>query len=226
MIGLKSVAKIITRPIDELILENNNLPSLPGRIFSSLKVVRLMLRHNNLERLSSGWLMDTDDNLVEIYIVEHSLRSIPYDSLSGMRKLEAVTIQSENLKHIPDFSNLPKLRYISLQSASIVELPPQAFQNLMSLETLIITESVKLTRLEAGLLQDLPRLTSITLSKNGITWIHLRTFSGLPLLHTLDLSGNRITDVGLVGRAVKDLRSLEVLKLNTIELQCCPKEVL
>lgn len=82
----------MNRPIDELILENNNLLSLPGRVFAPLKVMRLMLRHNSLERLSSGWLMDLEDHLVEVYMVENNLRSIPFDSLSGLHKLEAVTI--------------------------------------------------------------------------------------------------------------------------------------
>uniref|UniRef100_A0A182N2R2 LRRCT domain-containing protein n=1 Tax=Anopheles dirus TaxID=7168 RepID=A0A182N2R2_9DIPT len=214
LMGLKAVSKSIVRPIDELILENNFLPSLPGRTFAPLNILRLMLRHNGLERLSNGWLNDLDKSLVEIFIVERNLRSIPGDSLTGMRKLEAVTIQSENLKRLPDFSGLPKLRYINVQSGSLIELAPQYFRDLTSLETVHVTGSGSLNRLEAGLFNDLPKLNLINLSENGISWVHLRTFVGLPSLKTLQLSGNKITDAGMIGRAVKDIHNLQVLRMD------------
>ncbi|XP_059608216.1 protein artichoke [Phlebotomus argentipes] len=214
--GIKSVAKMMNhRQIDELILENNLLPSFPGRAFSPLRVLRLMLRHNGLERLSSGWLNDLEDSLVEVFIVERNLRSVPIDSLVGLRKLEAVTIQSESLKRAPDFSNLPRLRYVNIQSASLIELSPMGFRQLINLDTVIITGSGKLNRLEAGLFHDLPRLKTIDVSNNGINWIHLRALARLPQLKVLQLSGNRITDAGMVGRAIKDLSNLEVLKLDS-----------
>uniref|UniRef100_A0A1B0CEX4 Putative membrane glycoprotein lig-1 n=1 Tax=Lutzomyia longipalpis TaxID=7200 RepID=A0A1B0CEX4_LUTLO len=214
--GIKSVAKTMNhRQIDELILENNLLPSFPGRAFSPLRVLRLMLRHNGLERLSSGWLNDLEDSLVEVFIVERNLRSIPVDSLTGLRKLEAVTIQSESLKRAPDFSNLPRLRYVNIQSSSLIELSPMGFRQLINLDTVTITGSGKLNRLEAGLFHDLPRLKSIDVSNNGINWIHLRALARLPQLKVLKLSGNRITDAGMVGRAIKDLGNLEVLKLDS-----------
>uniref|UniRef100_A0A182JC55 Uncharacterized protein n=1 Tax=Anopheles atroparvus TaxID=41427 RepID=A0A182JC55_ANOAO len=212
--GLKAVSKSINRPIDELILENNFLPSLPGRTFAPLNILRLMLRHNGLERLSNGWLNDLDKSLVEIFIVERNLRSIPVDSLSGLRKLEAVTIQSESLKRLPDFSGLPKLRYVNVQSASLIELAPQHFRDLSSLETVHVTGSGSLSRLEGGLFNDLPKLNLINLSENGISWVHLRTFVGLPSLKTLQLSGNKITDAGMIGRAVKDIHNLKVLRMD------------
>uniref|UniRef100_A0A336M1P0 CSON015586 protein n=1 Tax=Culicoides sonorensis TaxID=179676 RepID=A0A336M1P0_CULSO len=218
--GLKNVAKVVRRPIDELILENNYLPSLPGRAFSPLKVLRLMLRHNGLERLSSGWLVDLENSLVEVYIVERELRSVPIDSLFGMRQLEAITIQSENLKRAPDFSGLVKLRYINVQSTALMELSSQGFRDLINLETVHITSSRNLNRLEAGLFQDLPRLSHIDLSENGINWLHLRSMVGLPSLRTLELSGNRINNAGMVGRTIKDLSNLEIVKLdqNTITI--------
>ncbi|XP_065083932.1 protein artichoke [Ochlerotatus camptorhynchus] len=212
--GLKAVSKSINRPIDELILENNFLPSLPGRTFAPLNILRLMLRHNGLERVSNGWLNDLDKSLVEVFIVERNLRSLPVDSLAGLRKLEAVTIQSDSLKRLPDFSSLPKLRYISVQSSSLIEMSPQSFRDLKNLETVSIAGSRTLTRLEGGLFNDLPKLSLINLSENGIDWVHLRAFAGLPSLKTLQLSGNKLADAGMIGRAVKDIPNLTVLKLD------------
>lgn len=172
--GIKSTSKALNRPIDELILENNFLPSLPGRAFAQLQITRLMLRHNGLERLSAGWLNDMEVNLVEIFIVERGLRSVPVDSLFGIRNLEAITIQSESLKRCPEFSGLPKLRYINIESESLIELSPHGFRDLMSVESISIINSKSLTRLESGLFVDLAKLKSVILQHNGIEWIHLR----------------------------------------------------
>lgn len=212
--GLKSVAKAIDRPIDELILENNQLPSLPGRFLSPLRVIRLMLRHNGLERLANGWLSDLEDSLVEVFIVERELRNVPLDSLIGLKKLEAVTIQSESLKRVPIFSGLQSLRYVRIQSNSLVELAPNTFRKMANLETVQIIGSSRLNRLEAGLFNDLPKLKYLNVAENGISWIHLRALSGLPNLKTIELSSNKISDAGMVGRAVKDLSGLEELKLD------------
>lgn len=213
--GIKSTSKALNRPIDELILENNFLPSLPGRAFAQLQITRLMLRHNGLERLSAGWLNDMENNLVEIFIVERGLRSIPVDSLFGLKNLEAITIQSENLKRCPEFSGLPKLRYVNIESESLVELSPHGFQDLLNVESISIINSKGLTRLENGLFLDLPKLNVINLQRNGINWINLRAFtSGLISLKTIDLSYNKITNAGMVGRSLKDISSLETLNLS------------
>lgn len=213
--GIKSTSKALNRPIDELILENNFLPSLPGRAFAQLHITRLMLRHNGLERLSAGWLTDMEINLVEIFIVERGLRSIPVDSLFGIRNLEAITIQSESLKRCPEFSGLPKLRYINIESDSLIELSPQGFRDLPSVESISIINSKGLTRLESGLFLDMPKLKSINLQHNGIEWIHLRAFTSTLLsLQTIDLSYNRISNAGMVGRAIKDIQNLETLNLH------------
>lgn len=197
--GIKSTSKALNRPIDELILENNFLPSLPGRAFAQLQVTRLMLRHNGLERLSAGWLNDMETNLVEIFIVERGLRSIPVDSLFGIRNLEAITIQSGNLKRYPEFSGLPKLRYINIESDSLIELSPHGFRDLLNVETISIINSKGLTRLESGLLVDLPKLRSINFQRNGIEWIHLRAFaSTLMSLQLIDLSYNKISNAGML----------------------------
>jgi Leucine-rich repeat (LRR) protein len=213
--GIKSTSKAINRPIDELILENNFLPSLPGRAFVQLQITRLMLRHNGLERLSAGWLNDVESHLVEIFIVERGLRSIPDESFFGLRNLEALTIQSEGLKRCPEFSGMQKLKYINIESNSIVELSPLGMRDLLGLESFSIAGNKHLSRLEANLFSDLPKLRTINVQNNGIEWIHLRAFSsGLQSLQNLDFSRNRITNAGMVGRAIKDLRNLEMLNLS------------
>ncbi|XP_044729507.1 protein artichoke [Chrysoperla carnea] len=212
--GLKSIGKLITNPIDELILENNNLPSLPGRFFLPIRVMRLMLRNNYLQRVSSGWLTGLENTLMELYMVEPDLRSFPMDSLDQLRQLEAVTIKSNLMKRAPYFSGLPRLRYIQIESTSLVELSPRNFKMLPSLEKLHITGSEHLTRLESNVLEDLPQLNIVNISFNAINWVHPRAFSRLPNLVELHLIGNQITDAGMIGRGTRDLQSLTTLRLD------------
>ncbi|XP_023033799.1 protein artichoke [Drosophila willistoni] len=214
MDGLKAVERNIKSQIDELVLENNQLPALPGRFFGNLQIVRLMLRYNSIERVSNGWLNELENSLVEIFIVEPQLRSIPTESLNGMINMLAITIQSEELKHLPDFSGLLSLTYLSVQTLSLIELPPQIFRHLPKLQHIHITGGSGLTRLESGLFDNLISLKNLDLSYNALNWVHLRSLTRLPNLVSLKLSHNQISDVGMIGRIVKDLEHLKKLRLD------------
>ncbi|KAJ8687036.1 hypothetical protein QAD02_022830 [Eretmocerus hayati] len=212
--GLKAVSRHVVHPVDELILENNNLPSLPGHVFASLRVLRLMLRNNRLERVSSGWLEGLQDSLLELFLVEPELRSLPVDSLDNLQGLEAVTIQSKLMKRLPSFTGLSKLRYLQINSPTLLELSPRNFRDLPALEQLHVFGSPKLSRLEAGWLRDLPRLQMVNVSDCGIQWMHPRALINLPELKELALPGNLLHDANMLGRAVLDLPALSVLQLD------------
>ncbi|XP_012155741.1 protein artichoke [Ceratitis capitata] len=214
MDGIKAVERNIKTPIDELVLENNQLPALPGRFFGALQIVRLMLRYNSIERVSNGWLNEMENHLVEVYIVEPQLRSIPVESLNGMINMIAITIQSDELKHLPDFSGLLSLTYLSVQSESITELQPHWFRHLPKVQNVHINGGPNLIRLESGTFDSLISLKNIDLSRNALNWVHLRALSRLPNLVSLKLSYNEISDVGMVGRIVKDLDNLKKLRLD------------
>lgn len=126
--GLAAVGKYLSDPIDELILENNHLPSLPGKAFAPLRILRLMLRYNRLERVTSDWLSGLEDSLVELFVVEPELRSLPEDSLERLDAVQAVTIQTGLIKRLPRMSALPRLRYVKVESSSLVELSPRLFR--------------------------------------------------------------------------------------------------
>lgn len=212
--GLQAVSHYMDRPVDELILENNNLPSLPGKVFATLRVLRLMLRNNRLERVSSGWLEGLHDSLLELFIVEPDLRSLPIDSLENLQGVEAMTLQSRVMKRLPRFSGLPKLRYLQINSPALLELVPRNFREIPNLEQLHVLGSPRLTRLEAGLLRGLPRLELINITDSGIHWIHPRAMINLPNLKEISLVGNAIIDAGMIGRACMDLPSLSVIRLD------------
>ncbi|XP_074094011.1 artichoke [Cotesia typhae] len=213
--GLKAVSHYISHPVDELILENNNLPSLPGKVFTNLRVLRLMLRNNHLERVSSGWLDGLHDSLLELFIVEPELRSLPIDSLDNLMGLEAITLQSRSMKRLPRLSSLTKLRYLQVNSPTLLELSPMNFRDLPNLEQLHIFGSPKLMRLEAGLFKNLPKLALINITSCGIVWIHPRAFVDLPELREISFEDNKIPDAAIIGRAMIELPVLSVIRLNS-----------
>ncbi|CAG4968697.1 unnamed protein product [Colias eurytheme] len=214
MKGIQKVGQIIKKPIDELIVENNYLPSLPGKVFQNVNIARLMLRHNGIERVSAAWLETQENNIVEIFIVENDLKSLPAESLTKLKNLQAITIQSQSLKRIPTLVNLDRLRYINIQSESLSSIKEHTFEKLPSLDRLFIEGSSNLNSLKENAFYDLPKLTKLEIKNCGITNIHMRALSLLPVLNELSFSNNFISDASMVGRATRDLPMLSVLNLS------------
>ncbi|CAH0381414.1 unnamed protein product [Bemisia tabaci] len=101
-----------------------------------LKIVRLMIRDNGLERVSSNWLLGLETSLLELYIVEPGLRSLPDDSLSTLPKLEAITLNVGAVKQIPSMAGLARLRYIYIQTAVMLTLAWKQYVKIEKIETL------------------------------------------------------------------------------------------
>ncbi|XP_063529124.1 protein artichoke-like [Cydia strobilella] len=212
--GVQKIGDTVRKSIDELIIENNYLPSLPGKIFQNVKILRLMLRHNGLERLSVAWLETQETNLVEIFIVENDLKSIPSESLMKLQNLQAITIQSHNLKRIPALTGMPRLRYINVQSGSLNAVNERTFEGLPTVEKLFIKGSPNLRIIKENAIYNLPKLKKLEITNCGINVIHMRALSLLPMLTEISFSDNKITDASMVGRATRDLPALSNLNLN------------
>lgn len=173
-----------------------------------------MLRYNTLERVSNDWLAGLETSLMELFIVEPKLNSLPQMSIEPLKNLKAVTLRSKLLKRLPLFSGLPLLRYVQIESSSLIEITPSNFKDTPSLEKIHIQFCPRLNRLEANLFENLPKLDLINITHCGLNWIHPRTFSRLPALKELSLIGNKITDPGMIGRASRELPELEILRLD------------
>ncbi|KAL0273709.1 UNVERIFIED_CONTAM: hypothetical protein PYX00_006325 [Menopon gallinae] len=196
---MRNLGTKIDYPVGEMILESNNLPSLPGRVFEGLEIKRLMLRDNGLERVTSNWL---------------ATLTLPSDALDHLRKVEAVTLQGGYMKRAPKFSSLHNLRYIQIHSPVLMDLTPDNFHHLPSLEQLHLIGSPLLSKLDARLFTNLHKLSLLNISNCGLSWIHPKAMQNLPNLSELSLIGNRIPDASIVGRACRDLHNLHILRLD------------
>lgn len=214
MEALQSLKSRLQFTISEMILESNNLPSLPGKTFEGVRINRLMLKDNGLERVTSNWLATLENSLLELFVVEPRLKTLPEDVFDHLVNLEAVTVQGGLMKRSPNFSSLLKLRYLQIYSPILSELLPQNFENLPSLEQIHIIGSPLLNKLDAKILKNHQKLNLVNVSNCGLTWIHPKALLNLPNLIELDLSNNRLLDAGIVGRACRDLVNLQVLRLE------------
>lgn len=86
--------------------------------------------------------------------------------------------------------------------------------HLPSLEQVHIEGSPLLARLEQAAFDDLPKLMLLNITRTGLAWMHPRALTRLPSLVELLLVGNKIVDAGLVGRSIRELPSLSVLRLD------------
>ncbi|XP_025197984.1 protein artichoke-like isoform X1 [Melanaphis sacchari] len=216
---LKHLASSVTDPIDELILENNAISSMPANAFSTLKIIRLMLRENGIQKVASNWLSDQETSILELFIVEAELRSFPEESLMVLPRLEALSLIAGSLTRLPIISGLARLRYVQIEASSLINMGTGNFLGLPFLEQLHITGSPKMQKLDVGSVQDLPRLFLLNFTDCGITWMHPRAFARLPSLLELSLVGNKLADASNIGGAIRDLTALTTIRLDRNELE-------
>lgn len=215
---LKHLATTVTDPVDELILENNAISSMPANAFSTLKILRLMLRENGIQKVASTWLSDQETSILELFIVEAELRSFPEESLMVLPRLEALSLIAGSLTRLPLISGLARLRYVQIEASSLINVGTGNFLGLPFLEQLHITGSPKLQKLDMGTIQDLPRLFLLNFTDCGLTWMHPRAFARLPSLIELSLVGNKLSDASNIGGAIRDLTSLATIRIDRNEL--------
>ena len=212
--GLRSIGRRMFQSIDELILENNYLPSLPGKAFHPLKITRLMLRYNGLQRVSNGWLFDLENILVELYIVEPELTSLPEGSLKHLSMLEAITIEANALKRLTSFTDLPRLNYIKVEAFNLLEISGRHFRNLPALAKIHIIEMPMLNYLVMNSFHSLPSLNILNITYCGLSRIYHRALNDLDSIKELSLIGNKITSSEMVGSMIGDLPNIETVRVD------------
>lgn len=155
-------------------------------------------------------LQDNDDLIIA-----------PMDHAHLVTRFEIAPVS--NLRRIPKtiFETFPHLEAVTLNSANIKSLTPSTFENASALIDLHLKMN-KIMKLHRSLFVHAPNLETLDLSGNEISSIEDEAFSGLSKLRTLKLNGNRLKV--LKTRTLYGLESLEYLhlysnKLATIESQ-------
>ncbi|XP_031618900.1 TLR4 interactor with leucine rich repeats-like [Contarinia nasturtii] len=149
------------------------------------------------------------------------LNIVPMDHSHMVTRFEIGPVS--NLKNFPKtiFEAFPHLEAVTLNSANIKYLAPNTFEKANNLKDLHLKLN-KIMKLTKSLFKSAEKLQSIDLSGNEISAIEDEAFYGLKNLRTLKLNGNRLKI--LKTHTFSGLESLEYLhlysnKLDTIEPQ-------
>ena len=207
--------------LEQLDLGQNNIWTLPGRVFCPLPALRhLNLTWNRLQDVSEvGVSGSCGAHLVTLDLSGNDLVVLPEAGMAGLESLRTLHLQYNDLSMLADGAllGLASLNLLNISSNRLAALPPEVFNETLALTELYLHNN-SLSVLAPGLFSALSRLTVLDLSNNHLTseWVAADTFRGLLRLVVLNLSNNRLTQVTL--DMFHDLSTLQVLDLSHNDL--------
>ena len=165
--------------------------------------------------------------MAEIVLSNFSLEIIPEELRTTMPLLQALHLQSNNLKHPPDFP----------WSNSILELPSglqrsRAFNDeIKNREGIDIDANIycRILRLDANSIEDLAThqfkgfLHKLSLARNGLRKVGPACFRNLSGIQAIDLSKNKLRD--LPPQLLHGLNSLLEIRLGENNISFVPPEI-
>ncbi|KAJ0032665.1 hypothetical protein NQD34_002746 [Periophthalmus magnuspinnatus] len=170
----------------QLRLSSNQLRALPLELFSLALLSSLTLQHNLLESLPPELGQLT--SLTELNLSRNHLQELPC-SLGDLRHLQKLSLEHNQLGSLPDsVGRLSCLRLLDCNNNQLTTLPSSLAQ-MTSLEQLFLRQN-RLT-----LVPPLPSdsLKELYLADNQISTLGSEQMSGLSVLSSLELRGNKIS---------------------------------
>uniref|UniRef100_A0A3B4BKZ5 Disease resistance R13L4/SHOC-2-like LRR domain-containing protein n=1 Tax=Periophthalmus magnuspinnatus TaxID=409849 RepID=A0A3B4BKZ5_9GOBI len=167
----------------QLRLSSNQLRALPLELFSLALLSSLTLQHNLLESLPPELGQLT--SLTELNLSRNHLQELPC-SLGDLRHLQKLSLEHNQLGSLPD--SVGRLRLLDCNNNQLTTLPSSLAQ-MTSLEQLFLRQN-RLT-----LVPPLPSdsLKELYLADNQISTLGSEQMSGLSVLSSLELRGNKIS---------------------------------
>ncbi|CAL4157124.1 unnamed protein product, partial [Meganyctiphanes norvegica] len=208
--------------LQELVLDHNDLVSLPVRSFAMLNgLKRLHLRNNNIKTVSYAF-----ENLMalkEIYLSNNYITSVQNGTLRDLLSLERLYLNNNSISTLhPDiFSGLSELQVINLSNNKLIldSNHDYLFRDLRRLVILDLSNNA-LTSISFSVFSDLTSLQQLDLSRNHIQYIEGGSFESLSNLYTIDLSNNNLhtlherTFKGLAGAALINLCNNSIVEVH------------
>ncbi|CAG9788318.1 unnamed protein product [Diatraea saccharalis] len=118
---------------------------------------------------------------------------------------------------------LDNLKYLSIQFASINNIPPYAFTNSSTIKQIVLKVN-KITTLEKHSFAQMMMLSNLSLEENSISELRRDVFFNLPNLHILNLSNNNLSLIH--EGCFKHLNNLIELRLDNNLISVITKETL
>lgn len=163
--GLQEIPNI--RSITSIILSNNQLTTLPERIFAGLSNLEILyLDHNPLRQLRAG-VFDDLTSLKTLSLNYNDLTTLPEGIFSRLSNLEKLSLSNNHGLQLRAgmFDELTHLKTLSLNHNDLTTLPEGIFSRLRNLEELNLIGN-RLTTLPEGIFSGLRNLKELTLQSN------------------------------------------------------------
>jgi len=146
-----------------------------------LQISRLLLRNNGLKSFSRNAFAGLEDSLEELYIVEETLTDLPFDTIERLKNLEAFTIEKSQIRLLPRFNGMNRLKHIRIDGGHITGFPVGAFAQMASIKQIHVVNS-KVVSLAEGIFGPLDTLLLANFSGNHISYVQRTSFALLPRL--------------------------------------------
>ncbi|XP_049540983.1 protein artichoke-like [Anopheles darlingi] len=183
--------------LKELRLRGNLLDALHRNAFVALKELKYLdLSYNFFRTLPTG-LLGSNRRLQELHLEGNLLKRIePANSLNELAYLKHLDLSNNRIEYSSNETLLSPLQtqllYLNLQGNRLQQLPPIALQ---TTELLLQNNHLRAIRRIKGQSNKQQPVQSLMLYGNAIETIDQDAFQDLPLLDTLYLDNNRITEL-------------------------------
>lgn len=194
-------------------LANNRLASLPPELFADCRDVQeIHLRNNSLAVLPPGLFAD----LTQLLVLDLSRNELTAEwvnavTFTGLVRLVVLDLSSNRIARLESnvFRELYSLQILRLQENQLETLPDNTFSALSNLHTLVLSDN-RLTVIDATMFSGLYVLSLLSLDNNRLTTLHPSALSNTSSLQDLYLNGNRLTAVPDALKSTPLLRTLDL----------------
>ena len=151
-------------------------------------ILYLNLSHKELDRLEPHDFRGLS-RLIDINLEYNALETLPIGLFANLRDIEIIRLGNNRLSELPDnaFSKLPNLRILKLNNNLMHTLSANTFADLPSLYEIDIQDNLIMDSSDAilisdAILQGMPSLNSLILSKDSIKHISPYIFGHVSFL--------------------------------------------
>jgi Leucine-rich repeat (LRR) protein len=199
-----------------LMMQNNQLTSLPESFGELTQLQTLHLNNNQLTSLPESFGNLTQ--LQTLLIDNNQLTSLP-ESFGNLTRLPKLELHYNQLTSLPQsIGNLTQLQMLDLQYNQLTSLP-QSIGNLIQLQSLRLNYN-QLTSLPDSI-GNLTRLPKLELLSNQLTSLP-ESIGNLTQLQEIDLENNQLTSLP---ESIGNISQLQTLRLSSNLLTSLPESI-
>eukprot|EP01118_Nematostelium_gracile_P008512 TRINITY_DN2821_c0_g1_i1.p1 TRINITY_DN2821_c0_g1~~TRINITY_DN2821_c0_g1_i1.p1 ORF type:complete len:642 (+),score=173.96 TRINITY_DN2821_c0_g1_i1:49-1974(+) len=230
--------QMFAESLTSLILNNNELSTIPEEIYLLVLLAKLDLSHNRITKLPSG--ISKLENLGELLLGNNKLSDLPGD-FGEIPKLSRLDLTKNSMKNLPAL-RLKDLQYLQISHNQLEDLPEDFFNEKPILAEIYVNNnklkkfpSIKQLKsllridLRENQLKNLPEISEnvpvkeVFLGFNLISTISgSEPFFNLKEINLLDLADNGLMEVP---KEICNLKSLTSLDIRNNSVKFLPPEI-